>query len=435
MAGAVTEELAVFLDGTPLGTLCCNGLEDHYAFDYDLTWRSNQGYAISPHLQPENCRSESLKRFLANLLPEGKWLEALSLDQQISKNNIFGLITAIGVETTGALTFKPKSGPSFPTATSFRLITPEELHNRLAQRQQISIANWDGKPRLSVAGVQDKLPVLIGSDGKMGFGEGELASTHILKFGTRPEMHMVINEFICMNLARKVKLPVAAVALARYGEPVLVVERFDRRCSAERVKRLHVIDGCQLLDLPPTYKYERPFGKTGEGARIRIGATLPALYQACRQCRIPALAKRDLLNWSLFQLLIGNNDAHGKNISFFVARNGIDVAPAYDLVNVEIYGDEYDRDLAMAIGDTFALEEIHAYQLAEMCDECGLPQRQVATSLKTLCSSLIKAIETFNHRQHLIGDELDFAERVLADIKARCARFRELSAELPLMKL
>jgi serine/threonine-protein kinase HipA len=89
----------------------------------------------------------------------------------------------------------------------------------------------------------------------------------------------------------------------------------------------------------------------------------------------------------------------------------------------------------MAIGDTFALEEIHAYQLAEMCDECGLPQRQVATSLNTLCSSLIKAIETFNHRQHLIGDELDFAELVLADIKARCARFRELSAELPLMKL
>jgi serine/threonine-protein kinase HipA len=147
-----------------------------------------------------------------------------------------------------------------------------------------------------------------------------------------------------------------------------------------------------------------------------------------------ALAKRDLLNWSIFQLLIGNNDAHGKNISFFVARNGIDVAPAYDLVNVEIYGDEYDRDLAMAIGDTFALVEIHAYQLAEMCDQCGVPQRQVATSLKTLCSSLIKAIETFNHRQQLVGDELDFAERVFADIKTRCSRFRDLSAELPLIK-
>lgn len=431
----MTEELAVFLDGKRLGTLFLNGREDHYALFYEQAWLGDQGYAISPHLQTENCRSESIKRFLANLLPEGKWLDELSLDQQISKSNIFGLIAAIGVETTGALTFEPKSGAPFPTATSFRLVTPEELHSRLAQRQQISIARWDGKPRLSVAGVQDKLPLLIRGNGQMGFGEGELASTHILKFGTRPEMHLVINEFICMNLASMVKLPVAAVSLARYGEPVLVVERFDRHWSAERVRRLHLIDGCQLLDLPPAYKYERPFGKAGEGARIRIGATLPALYQACHQCRIPALAKRDLLNWSLFQLLIGNNDAHGKNISFFVARNGIDVAPAYDLLNVEIYGDEYDRDLAMAIGDAFTLEEIHAYQLSEMCDECGLPQRQVATSLKTLCSSLIKAIETYNHRQQLFGDELDFAESVLMDIKARCARFRKLSAELPLIKL
>jgi serine/threonine-protein kinase HipA len=135
-------------------------------------------------------------------------------------------------------------------------------------------------------------------------------------------------------------------------------ERFDRRWSAKRVGRLHLIDGCHLLDLPPSYKYERPFGKTGEGAKIRFGASLPALFEACSQCRIPALAKRDLLNRSLFQLLIGNNDSHGKNISFFVGRNGIDVAPAYDLVNVEIYGNEYDRDLAMAVGDAFALDEI-----------------------------------------------------------------------------
>lgn len=186
------------------------------------------------------------------------------------------------------------------------------------------------------------------------------------------------------------------------------------------------------LDLPPAYKYERPFSKKGEGAKIRIGATLPALYDACHQCRIPALAKRDLLNWSLFQLLIGNNDAHGKNISFFVTRNGIDVAPAYDLINVEIYGDAYDRNLAMAIGDTFALDDIRAFQLAEMCDDCGLPRRQVANSLKKLCFSLLHAIKAVNcHHLQLVGDEPDFAENLLANIKARCVRFHALSEELP----
>ena len=431
----MTEKLAVFIDQERLGAITLEGKEDNYSLTYDPRWLDATGFAISPHLKPEECQSESLKRFLANLLPEGKWLEELSIDRQISKNNIFGLIAAIGIETTGALTFRYNGETDEVIPTSFRPVSAEKLEDRLARREQLSIANWDGKPRLSVAGVQDKLPVLIRPDGEMGFGEGDLASTHILKFGTRPEMHLVVNEFICMELARMAKLPVAPVSLTRYGEPVLIVERFDRRWSADRVERLHLIDGCQMLDLPPAYKYERPFGKSGEGAKIRTGASLPNLFAACRLCRIPALAIRDLLNWVLFQLLIGNSDAHGKNISFYVGRDGIDVAPAYDLMNVEIYGDQYDRDLAMAVGDTFAFNEIHAYQLADMCEECGLPQRQVATALHGLCTSLVKAVDNFDPSRQMMGEEPEFGRRLLDAIKANCRRFLEVSNELPDVRL
>lgn len=431
----MTEQLDVFIDRERLGSITLKGREDNYKLTYDPQWLDAKGFAISPHLKPGECASEPLKRFLANLLPEGKWLEELSVAQQISKNNIFGLIATIGVETTGALTFRHHGESDAAIPTSFRPVRPEELQDRLARRQQVSIASWDGKPRLSVAGVQDKLPVLIKPGGEMGFGEGDLASTHILKFGTKPEMHLVVNEFICMELARLVKLPVAPVSLARYGEPVLIVERFDRRWSAGRVDRLHLIDGCQLLDLPPTYKYERPFGKSGEGARIRTGASLPSLFAACGLCRIPALTIRNLLNWVIFQLLIGNCDAHGKNISFYVGRGGIDLAPAYDLVNVEIYGDQYDRDLAMAVGATFAFNEIQAYQLAAMCAECGLPQRQVATLLQGLCTSLLKVVDKFAPSRQLLGDEPEFARRLLETIKANCRRFLEVAKELPGVRL
>jgi serine/threonine-protein kinase HipA len=109
----------------------------------------------------------------------------------------------------------------------------------------------------------------------MGFCEWELASTHILKFGTARALYLVINEFICMQLAKGMKLPVAEVSLARFGEPVLVVRRFNRELSNETVIRRHLIDGCQMLDLPPTYKYERPFGKGGNASVIRSGANLP----------------------------------------------------------------------------------------------------------------------------------------------------------------
>lgn len=431
----MTEKLAVFIGQRRLGYITLDGKNDRYGLEYEPEWLQESGFAISPHLEPGNCKSESVKRFLANLLPEEKWLEELSLDRQISKNNVFGLIAAIGVETTGALAFRQHGGNNDEIPTSFRAVSNKELQDRLANRQQISIANWDGTPRLSVAGVQDKLPILIKPGGEMGFGEGNLASTHILKFGTRPEMNLVVNEFICMELAGMAKLPVAPVTLARYGEPVLIVERFDRRWSSDRVERLHLVDGCQMLDLPPTYKYERPFGKSGEGANIRTGANLPDLFAACKLCRIPALAIRDLLNWLLFQLLIGNSDAHGKNISFYVGRNGIDVAPAYDLVNVEIYGDQYDRDLAMAVGDSFEFSGIHAYQLADMCEECGLPQRQVATALQGLCASLIKAVDSFDLSLHLIGDEPAFGQRILDAIRANCHRFLEVSKELPGVKL
>ena len=431
----MTEQLSVYIDQKPLGSINLDGHKDKYSLLYDPGWVEKSGFAISPHLKPGVCKSESVKRFLANLLPEGKWLEELSVYRQISKNNIFGLIAAIGVETTGALAFRQNGGKGGKIPTSFRSVSNEELQDRLARRQQLSIATWDGTPRLSVAGVQDKLPILIRPDGEMGFGEGDLASTHILKFGTKPDMHLVVNEFICMELARMVKLPVAPVSMARYGEPVLIVERFDRRWAADRVERRHLIDGCQMLDLPPTYKYERPFGKSGEGAKIRTGASLPALFAACKLCRIPALAIRDLLHWGLFQLLIGNSDAHGKNISFYVGRNGIDVAPAYDLVNVEIYGDQYDRDLAMAVGDTFEFDAIHAYQLADMCDECGLPQRQVAKTLQALCNSMIKAVDIIDLSSVLTDKEHAFGQGLLGAIKSNCQRFWENAKELPDVQL
>jgi len=346
--------LTIALNRRHLGKILLEEKSEQYSLEYAPSWLEGGGFAVSPHLKPGECASESAKRFLANLLPEGRWLEELSVSSHISRSNVFGLIAAIGAETTGALTFRMGDEPEGGLLTSFRSVTSDELAERISQRQNVSIAVWDGKPRLSVAGVQDKLPLLIRSDGQMGFGEGELASTHIMKFGTARALHLVINEYVCMQLARLMKLPVAEVSLARFGEPVLVVRRFDRELTGDTVVRRHLIDGCQMLDMPPTYKYERPFGKGGDAAIIRSGTNLPDLFASCLLCRIPAAAMRDMLNWVLFQLLIGNSDAHGKNISFFVGPAGIDMAPAYDLINLDMYAAEYDHDFSMPIGAAFA---------------------------------------------------------------------------------
>ena len=272
--------LQTFLNRQHLGEITFNGADDRYDLLYAPVWIAQHGFPVSPHLKFADCRPESVRRFLANLLPEGKWLEELAVTTQISRANTFGLSAALGVETTGALTFQMGDTSLEPAPTTFRPIAEPELTERIRTRRERSITLWDGKPRLSVAGVQDKLPLLVLPNGEMGFGEGELASTHILKFGTSPEMHLVVNEYFCMELARRMKLPVAEATLVRIGEPVLMVKRFDRQwADPGKIDRLHLIDGCQMLDLPPTYKYERPFGKGGDAAVIRSGATLSALLR------------------------------------------------------------------------------------------------------------------------------------------------------------
>ncbi|OQX04446.1 MAG: hypothetical protein BWK73_36185, partial [Thiothrix lacustris] len=73
----------------------------------------------------------------------------------------------------------------------------------------------------------------------------------------------------------------------------------------------------------------------------------------------------------------------GKNISFFVGKQGIEPAPYYDLVNIAVYP-EYQQELAMALGDDFDTH-ISAFQLVDFAESCGLPRTLVQTTLTQLC--------------------------------------------------
>lgn len=161
---------------------------------------------------------------------------------------------------------------------------------------------------------------------------------------------------------------------------------------------------------------------------------MPKLFAASRNCRIPALALRDLLNWTLFQLLIGNSDAHGKNISFFIGKAGIDVAPSYDLLNIDIY-DEFERDLALAVGDEFVAEKVKPYDFAEFCDASHLPLRQVAISLKNLCTATLGSLGSLPLGDVQSGEEMDFARDLMEIIKGNAERFLTMAAELPQIRL
>jgi len=189
-------------------------------------------------------------------------------------------------------------------------------------------------------------------------------------------------------LAKKINLPVAGVTLKRYGDhPVLVVERFDRIVNKEKIQRLHLVDGCQILDLPSSYKYERNFGSGRDVRDIREGVSFQKLFEVANLCKVPAKAKLQLLDWSIFNLIIGNSDAHGKNISFFIDTNGITVAPHYDMLSILMH-DGIDHDLAMAFGDEFDPDSIMGYPLRAFADDIGLPPKLISDRIKLLCKNV-----------------------------------------------
>ena len=423
-ATASPHSLTLWADGQQVATLGYEPLNDRWSLDYDPDWvNTPEAFPLSPALPLEPPATGhvagAVKRFVENLLPEGRALDITATTYQVSKSNVFALINALGTETTGAFRFwRSGEAPSAIAATPPREVTRDELNRRLGERDAIPLAVWDGKVRMSIAGVQDKLMVYLDrpldEGGRMFLVEPPLASTHILK--PEPDRkvtpHLVVNEHFCMSLAKRMGLPVADVSIYRTPRPVLVVRRFDRLVLEDGaqtvVKRPHIIDACQASDLPATYKYERSFGSGEHVRNIREGVGFKVLFDRVEQTVNKAAARLTMLRWALFQFLVGNSDAHGKNFSFFVRRQGLEPAPWYDLVSVVQYPD-IDHGLAMAYGDAFSLDEVGAFQLADFAKRCDVDRRL----LKREATRLAKLATEHAPMQALVDDYVD-DERVFA---------------------
>lgn len=392
-------QLEVYLGDQLAGHLGFDSGTQAFSFDYDPSWEARRGaFALSPHLPVRASSppsSSTVKAFFDNLLPEGRALDEAASAFRVSKSSLMGLLANLGRETAGALRIVPETlAAQNPDEEVLRPITKQELSERIRARASVPFSVWDQKVRLSIAGYQDKLAVYEDAAGGWHLAEGpRYASTRILK----PEplsgvmAGLTSNEFFCMRLAKALRMPVAEVSLHRVPEPVLSVVRFDRIERASGVDRLHVIDGCQLLNLSPGYKYERPYGDGSDVAQVRDGASISRLFSMLKEARQPALAMRQALRWVLFQVLIGNTDAHAKNLSFFVEPGGVAVAPAYDLVSAAIYPDLL-QTYALGIGDAFAPEDLSAQEWALFCAHSGLAPAFVQLELRMFMLQLRKAL-------------------------------------------
>ena len=448
--------LHIFAGQDFVGELFYHLDSDTFGLTYDPDWVANpRAYALSPPLAlTGEISALAIRRFLENLLPEGRALDIACNFSNIQKNNIFALIRLFGSETAGALTFLAAGTKPEATASQIREITFAELQERIAHRRDIPFTVWDAKVRMSVAGFQDKL--LVNQVGQRLFlVDGSLSSTHILKPEPLSSVLplMVANEHFCMALASRISRRrfaqdhVAQVDILRVPDPVLSITRFDRQAipgvfaaGPDDVKipvcqRVHIIDGCQAMGLPVSAKYERNMGVGKDVEHIRDGLNFEKLF-ACREfLEQPLVGIRRLVLWQATTLLFGNSDAHGKNISFYAGRAGLRVAELYDLVSVQQYDPQkLEHALSMAFGDEFVLDAVKSFALADSCERSKVSRSFFARELAALCEiarqeAPLQALDPIYQ-----GAEVEMVASLAAFVVQQATRLQALTKDIPKFK-
>ena len=334
-------------------------------FRYDPAWIAGGGFAVSRSLPlavrefaPEEGTAQ---RWFANLLPEGAVREHIVRDLKLP-NTDFDLLRAIGGECAGALSILPVDRqPS--GQRQYRPLTEKDLADLAARRGQI-YAVWpaDERPRLSLAGAQDKCPILVRDD-QYFLPKGEAPSSHILKFELADYRHLPAYETFTTQLAAAINLPVVDITLRSIGKTRYAqIARYDRLWDERgEVQRLHQEDFCQALG----YGHEKKYQEHG-------GPSYAQSYRLVQEAASePAIDVQHLLRWQIFNVLAGNSDGHAKNLSLLhLPDDATRLAPFYDLVCTRAI-ERIDYHLAFDVGgerNPSAITPAHWEALAKQCD-------------------------------------------------------------------
>lgn len=347
----------------------------------NLQFRYDTGYAGPPvshalPLQADAHPHAVTRAVFGGLLLEGDGRGALARALGLSPSNDFGLLEEVGGDCAGAITLlREEPGPSAaPTIRALDADALDELLRGLPQRP-LAVDPEEGV-RLSLAGAQPKLPVIVEDDGTIALPTSAVAATtHILKPEPVAFPGLVDNEAFCMELARACGLSVAGVgtAVSVSGLRYLVVERYDRDLTADPIRRLHQEDFCQALGVSSDRKYQ---AEGGPGVPDAVGLIRAATGVPAQE--LPRFLRALALCW-----LIGNCDAHAKNFSLLYDAGPPTLAPLYDLVSTVAYPG-LTRRLAMRIGGATMLDQVDRAVWAQLARDISVRPAFVQRTLDEL---------------------------------------------------
>lgn len=386
----MTERLAVLLSGEVSGYLDRTSTATAPVFRYADNYLRAGRVALSTQLPLVEGvhQAKKVKAFLAGLLPESEAVRRAWSDRfQIAPDDDFGLLSHMGRDCAGAVQFCPEDEVANVLARTNEFVrtSEAEIAARIADLAEGQPSWTMQHEHWSLGGQQEKF-ALAWLDAGWHSAHGSAATTHILKPGIRRLHHQALVEHATMVASATVGVDVATSAFMGFeGQWAIVIERFDRLRSGDRIIRIHQEDLAQACGRLPAQKYE---SRGGPGV-----ADLARVVR--RESTDPDADRRALADFLIINLVAGAPDGHAKNLSLIRMPGRVGLAPLYDLATGLAYDtDTVERQVALSIGGERIASRIGQRQWTKAARLIGLQPEAMINRVKALALPFPRAFES-----------------------------------------
>ncbi len=403
-------------------------------FQYLESWLEKGRVPVSLRLPIEDITYQhaEVAPFVAAFLPEGddlrKRLERLL---HVDAEYDFGLLSAIGRESAGALSFWPEDESPFENEPGYSPLSLKDFSSWREYAHQFPLQFPGRLIRLSLAGAQAKTALFFDDSDEPHLPENGAPTSHILKPripGCLPST--IFTELLTMRLARSI-LGEEEVPKTDVWENCYRIRRFDRPRSDGGVRRLHQEDFCLALGRMPGQKYE--MGSPQERLLAPCFNLLDKLGERGLVAS-PALERLRLLNQVILNVLLHNPDAHLKNYALlYLDESTIRIAPLYDSLctsglNFEARGEAWaqnagpaahTRNMSLRIGNALHIDQISRGDWEDFAIECGFTKAFVRRSVSSMAARVNDSLQSVSNS---VLDECPAAERAAEAVTAGVTR-------------
>ncbi|MCL2479545.1 MAG: type II toxin-antitoxin system HipA family toxin [Treponema sp.] len=406
----MSRTLNVYLCGRKAGVLSEDDLRQ-LSFRYDSG--NYRELSVALPVRAEEYTHAFAYPFFENLTPEGEAFDLLTKDHAAG-NKTFTLLDRFGGDCAGAVAFY-ETGPGLNLGKKLYEITPAKMTQIIDRLPQDPLLTGiRNPPRLSLAGAQMKFAVYVQS-GRYYRSDDENPTTHIIKIPNSRFPFILENELFCMKLAQMLELdiPKTEIKTVNAGgnkRTYLEIERYDRHIEKGSMNRIHQEDFCQALGITSDRKYQ-----AGGGASIKDCFRIIEKFSVNQLIDITRFTK-----WIIYNYLIGNTDAHAKNLALLHTESGIRLAPFYDLLSIEIYPEKLvDHSMAMLINGKGKYASLRPKDFTALFGTLGLNATNMMKSLGAEFAGVVSNAE--NLRDSL--PDIPIYDQIISIIKRRWTLF------------